>query len=323
MALPAGQMGPGELVTTAAVARRYYLDGKSKVEIADEMKLSRFKVARLLETARETGLVRIEIGFHGSIDVDRSSRLQDAYGLRRAVVVEVPDDDTPALRATLGRCAAELLTEMVTPADVLGLAYARSVGAMAGTLTRLPSCSVVQLTGALSNPEMTESSIELVHAVTRIAGGPAYFFYAPMIVSDASTASALRQQPDVARAIAHFPSVTKAVVGIGGWGRGLSTVYDAVDAREQRRLARLGVVADVSGAFLDKDGEPVTAPLSERMIGVTARDLAGVPEVLAIAYGVEKTQAVRAALRSPLVDSLVTHSAMARELLTLAEGDTA
>ena len=44
--------GPAELVIAASVARRYYMDGLSKTEIADEYGLSRFKIARLLETAR-------------------------------------------------------------------------------------------------------------------------------------------------------------------------------------------------------------------------------------------------------------------------------
>ncbi len=316
-------MGPVELVTTATVARRYYLEGKSKVEIADELRLSRFKVARLLDTALATGLVRIEIGYPGSIDVDLSSRLQDAFQLRRAVVVDAPEDDVAALRAALGRCAADLLAEILAPADVLGLAYARSVGAMAAALPRLPPCAVVQLTGALSRPDLAESSLELVRAVTRIGGGPAYFFYAPMIVPTAAAAAALRQQPEVAGAIAQFSRVTKAVVGIGGWGPDLSTVHDALDAREQRALADLGVIADVSGALVDDEGRPVEAPLSARMIGVTAADLAAIPEVLAIAYGVAKAPSIRAALTSPLVDTLVTHSAVARELLTLTEGDAA
>ena len=50
--------GPAQLVLTASVARRYYLDGKSKIEIADEFKLSRFKVARLLDDARSSGRPR-------------------------------------------------------------------------------------------------------------------------------------------------------------------------------------------------------------------------------------------------------------------------
>jgi transposase len=38
---------------TVAIARRFYLEGKSKVEIAAELGVSRFKVARLLDAARE------------------------------------------------------------------------------------------------------------------------------------------------------------------------------------------------------------------------------------------------------------------------------
>src|SRR6266536_3153736 len=128
--------GPAELVLTASVARRYYVDGLSKVEIADEFRLSRFKVARLLSAARTSGLVRIEIGYPGVIDVNLSGRLQSAFGLTHAVVVDTPDGDD-SLRRHLGKAAAELLTEIVTPDDVLGLAWARSVSAMTAALTGL------------------------------------------------------------------------------------------------------------------------------------------------------------------------------------------
>src|ERR1044072_5054349 len=77
----AGAHGPAQLVLTASVARRYYLDGRSKVEIAEEFALSRFKVARILEDARQIGVVRIEIGVPGTIDVELSERLMDALGL--------------------------------------------------------------------------------------------------------------------------------------------------------------------------------------------------------------------------------------------------
>jgi len=85
--------GPARVVLTASVARRYYLDGRSKVEIAEEFGLSRFKVARLLDAARESGLVRIEIRHQGEIDVDLSARLQDRFGLQHSIVVDTPDDD--------------------------------------------------------------------------------------------------------------------------------------------------------------------------------------------------------------------------------------
>ena len=60
---------------------------------------------------------------------------------------------------------------------------------MASAVTRLPPVPVVQLTGALSGSGIEDSAVELVRSLSRVSGGPAYFFYAPMIVRDATTAA--------------------------------------------------------------------------------------------------------------------------------------
>jgi DNA-binding transcriptional regulator LsrR (DeoR family) len=313
-----GVARPAHLVLTASVARRYYLDGKSKIEIADEFKLSRFKVARLLESALASGLVRIEIGRPGAIDVVLSGELGEAYGLLHAIVVDTVEDDSLALRQLVGAAGAELLSEIATRSDVLGLGWARSLVAMRAALRQVAAHSVVQLTGALSRPDVDDSSIELVRDVARIAGCPAYRFYAPMILHDPPTATALRSNPDVARAFSLFPKVTKAVVAVGGWDPPASTVYEAVTAAERKALLRLGVHADVSGVLLDREGSPVHAPLTDRMICIDATDLAKIPEVIALAYGPEKASATRAAVRGGYVNGIVTHTSMARALLDMA-----
>jgi DNA-binding transcriptional regulator LsrR (DeoR family) len=306
---------PAELVLTASVARRYYVDGKSKVEIADEFSLSRFKVARLIHAARASGLVRIEIGYPGVIDVDLSGRLRDTFGLQHAVVVDASDDDDEVLRQRVGQAAADLLSEITGPDDVLGLAWARSVSAMTTALSSLAPVPVVQLTGALSRPDIDDTSVDLVRQAARVAGGPAYYFYAPMIVRDAATAHALRRHPEVARAFARFDSVTKAMVGVGLWAAGQSTVYDATEEKERHRLQQLGVCADISGVLVDADGQPVQANLIDRIIGVSAAHMRAIPEVIGIAYGETKAPAVRAAIHSGLVRGLVTHTTLARALL--------
>ncbi len=310
--------GPAQLVLTASVARRYYLDGRSKVEIAEEFSLSRFKVARLLDDARSSGLVRIEIGHPGVVDVELSARLMEALGLTHCVVTDTPDDHPATLREHLGAAAAELLAEIVTPEDVLGLSWARSVSAMAGELRVLAPVPVVQLTGALARPGSDDSSIELVREVARVAGGAAYFFYAPMAVPDPTTARALRGQPEVARAFGLIGSVTKAVAGVGAWQPEQSTLYEATSEAERAELREAGVCAEVSGVLIDDDGEPVTAPLTERMIGITAAQMRAVPEVIGIVYGLAKARAVLAAVRGGYVDSLVTHSTLATALIDAA-----
>jgi DNA-binding transcriptional regulator LsrR (DeoR family) len=307
--------GPSQLVLTASIARRYYVDGRSKVEIADEFRLSRFKVARLLDQARSSGMVRIEISHPGAIDLDLSARLQETLGLRRAIVVDTPEEDPAALRLQLGKAAADLLTEIVTAEDVLGLAWARAVTAMTEQLTSLAPAPVVQLTGALTRPDVEANSVELVRNVARLSGGPAYLFYAPLVVPDAATARALRQQPEVADAIGHFDSVTKAVVGLGSWEAGQSTLFDAMDEKACEQLQRRGVVADISGVFVNADGEPVQSRVTDRVIAINAAQMDAIDEVIAIPYGMAKVEAVLAAVRSGLVNGIVTHGPLAKALL--------
>jgi DNA-binding transcriptional regulator LsrR (DeoR family) len=309
--------GPAALVLTATVARRYYLEGVSKSDIAAELGVSRFKVARLLERARTSGLVRIELDAPGDIDLDLSIRLRATHGLRHSVVIDAPEDDEELLRSALGRSAATLLAEIVEPDDVLGLAWARSLMAMRTSLPRLPACDVVQLTGALSLPA-DDSSIELVRDLARSSDGEAFFYYAPMVLPDAATARVLRTQPDVSRAIERYPDLTKAVIGVGAWRRGLSTVAGALTEQERREIYDLGVRGELSGVQIDGEGNPVTTPLTDRMIGVDAGQLRAVPEVIAVAYGTAKVDAVHAGIRGGFITSLVTHAAMANGLLQRA-----
>ena len=265
-----------------------------------------------------TGWFSIEIGHPGLIDADLSARIMDKFGMKHAVVVDTPDDHVESLRRHLGQVAAELLAEVIGPDDVLGVAWSRAVGAMAKALPRLPSVSVVQLTGAISMPGDDHSSIDIVRDVARVVSGPAYVFYAPFIVPDAATAHALRQQHDVARAFTQLPKVTKAVIGVGLWSPGQSTLYDTTGQRDRRKLDQLGVCAELSGVFLTSDGEPAHTDLAGRIIGVNAEQLRAIPEVTAIAYGMAKIPAVHAALRSGLISGLVTHKTLAQSLLGAA-----
>ena len=125
--------GPAATVLAATIARQYYFDGLSKSEIASELGLSRFKVARILDHARESGLVRIELHYEGEIDVDLSVRLTAELGVRRCLVIDTPDEDPTQLRNALGRVAAGLLAG--DPHAIATMLWTTVHGAVAAVLT--------------------------------------------------------------------------------------------------------------------------------------------------------------------------------------------
>ena len=107
----------------------------------------------------------------------------------------------------------------------------------------------------------------------------------------------------------------QSVAGIGRWAPGQSTLYDAATESEQERLRREGVCADVAGVFLTADGRVLQTALNDRMIAISGAQMRKVDQLIAIPYEVAKAPAVRAALLSGLVDSLVTHVSLADTLL--------
>ncbi len=307
--------GPAELVLAADVARRFYLDGRSKVELAEEFGLSRFKIARVLDLAREMGIVRIDVQIPGQIDAELSGALRSTYGLRRAIAVRTVSDSAQSQRSQIGTVAAELLTEIVDEGDILGLAWGRTLNMVLQSLARLPRCTTVQINGVYSQRVPSQGAVETVTRAAELSGGTAYPIYAPLILPDPVTTRALRTDPGVATAFNWFDQITKAVVSIGAWSADLSTVYDALEPATRDAYRDLGVRAEMSTHLFDAQANEVRTELADRVLTISTEELRRVPEVIAMAAGEEKEDAIDVVLRTGLVSTLVTDVGVARRLV--------
>jgi DNA-binding transcriptional regulator LsrR (DeoR family) len=109
---------PLQRIQATTVARRYFIERQTKSRIAEDLAISSFKVARLIEE----GLVRFEIDEAGELDARLSGLLCQKYSLRNALVLAGLDLPCSALIEPLGRMAASLLEEILTDGCVLGVA---------------------------------------------------------------------------------------------------------------------------------------------------------------------------------------------------------
>jgi DNA-binding transcriptional regulator LsrR (DeoR family) len=303
-------------LTTVIACRRYYLDGASKSEIAAELGISRFKVARLLDRARRDGIVRIDIDPLPGLDLDLGDAVAHRHGLRSVVVVRSAGGTGELQLAQLGRAAAAILGEALEATDVLGISWGRTLHALVGQLPRLPACAVVQLVGSVPSLQLEVNSLELVRRLAERAPGPVYPLHVPLLVGNAEMASALAADPSSSATVGMFDSLTRAVVGIGAWRPGASTIRAALSDADARAVDEAGGVADLASIVLDAEGRQVRAAgLPERCIAIREAQLRRVPDVIAVAAGAGKVPAIAAALRSGLVHRLVTDEGAARLLV--------
>lgn len=299
----------------ALAARRFFLEDRSKVEIGHELGVSRFRVARLLEQARATGVVTIDVHDSGTPVPELAGELREHLGLRNAVVVEAgaaPND----IRSAVGTATARLLGETLDADEVVGLAWGRTLAAMSASLPELPRVTVVQLTGA-TGVNLEDSPVEIVRQVALRSGGSAYPIFAPLVVEDAHLAAALRRQPGVAAAFALFDHLTTAVVSVGSWDPPNSQLFSYFQPAEREDLRERGVVAEVVATLVADDGSGRAPELADRSVAIPGEQLRRVPRIIAAAGGADKARAVRAAVLAELCTELVTDRSLTEAVLAL------
>lgn len=296
----------------AQVSRDYYLENRPKVEIAASHGISRFQVARLLAEAREKGIVEIKVHFPSPFSGADVLRLQSWLGIRQVVVADSTGDENQA-RGILAKAAAAEITRQAPAGGTLGISWSRTLDVASQLVRDLPRCDIVQLAGAL--PAAAESNpLELIQRLGHLSDGMTWPLWAPLVVEDPATASGLRRQQEIAGALAKADSLDLAVVAIGAWKAGSSTVWDRADEAIRQQAVKAGAVAECSGRLLDAAGNAVESGLDERIIAVTIKQLQRTPKVIAVAQGGIRADAVRAVAKAGFVTTLIMDIPLAKAL---------
>ena len=298
----------------AVVARMYFIDNKQKNEIAEELGISRFKVARLLEEARAAGIVRISVDMPAEIDIPAGDRLARSYNIQRAIVVRAPGVPT-AIGAVIGQAAADYLAGL-HPGGTLGISWGSTLTAVVDAATGLPKTDVVQLVGGSTNVHLPDSGVELVRRLSQRTGGRAFPLHAPLFVRTPEMAAQLRAEPSLSDVFSRFADLDAALVGVGSWHPAGSSLLSELDEDGRLELERAGAAADLCSLVFSADGAILESSTLQRSVGITAAELRTVPDVIAVAGGVGKVAALDAVLRSGIVNTVITDSVSAAELLS-------
>ena len=294
-------------------AQRFFVEDRSKVEIAEELGISRFKVARLLSIARETGLVTITINEDLGPGVDYAQLLRERLALRDVVVLT----ERPGLRG-VGRAAAAPGRGPGGP--VLGVGWGRAIDAVVSAFPQVDvpvGVDVVQLAGGIVGPTPALDPSGVAARAAATLEGRLTPLHAPAFLSSETTRRALLSEPGIAAATAAFERITVALVGIGALGAETDSSLvagDALPVTARSELTGLGAVADVVCHFFDASGRAVTA-WEGRTIAVSLDQLRAADCRIGVAAGRSKATAVLAALRSGVLTSLVTDNACARAIV--------
>ena len=302
----------------ARVSSDYYLENRSKVEIAVSHDISRFQVARLLTEARERGIVEIKVHYPAHISAAEIRQLESWLGIREVIVADSTSGDEDQARGVLAKAAAAEVSRQAPAGGTLGISWSRILDVASMLVRDLPRCDIVQLAGALPT-EGESNPLELIQRLGHLSGGLTWPLWSPLVVEDPTTAAGLRRQPEIAGALAKADSLDLAIVAIGAWKSGGSTVWERAEAEVREAAVEAGAVAECSGRLLNAAGVAVESGLDEQIIAVTVKQLQRTEKVIAVSHGRARADAVRAVARAGFVTTLIVDIPLARALADLMD----
>jgi deoxyribonucleoside regulator len=299
------------------VLRLYHEHHLTQAEVAARMGFSRPKVSKLIAEGRARGLVKIEIaepiGDFAPLEIELEAR----FGLSEALVVS-PADERRATEMAAGMAGGALLARICTRATVLGIAWGVSLRALADALPmRAFMCGkIVPLVGGVGRTEAALHSNQVCTTLAEKLYVESLDLAAPAIAPSAQSRTELIAVPGIEDVLAEGAACDVAVVGIGGI-LPTSTLVGAgyFSLEEFLGLGDRGAVGDICCHFLDAAGNPWLPDFSERVVGLTLKQLRAIPKVIGIATGADKAASVAAVLRGGYLSGLVCDSELAQALL--------
>lgn len=320
------------------VAKLHFELGMSQGEVADRLGFSRARVNRLLQVARDRGIVRVLVvpklghAYLRSIEDD----LKKAYGLKDVFLIPGREgvlggglalNTQEAIVERLAFMAAQYLDTRLTNDDILCINWGRVMRAVVDHLRpskTLPGLKVLPFLGNLSSrPDSYEANL-LVQEVASGYGGEANWLVAPAIVRNYKQKEVVRELTLVKRTLDLIHQSTIAITTIAPADAEHSTVVKRgwLKPTEIQALIDRGGVGEICSWWFDAAGDEVRDdkiyPIGLGLAGLKQMVRDDKKVIAVVGADKDRLEPVRAALIGKIVNILITDHITAQYLINQA-----
>ncbi len=260
------------------VSKLYYEKALTQQEISERLNLSRPKVSRLLKQAEETGVVKIYIIPQPGIHTDLEDALENKFGLKEAVVVDVGEPASQnAVSREVGAAAADYFSRAVSDPCIIGISWGTTLRAMVDALHRMDcqNSQVVQLIGGLGMPESEAHATYILRRLVAQIGSKLSILNVPGIVDNTAVKKAVMSDSHVHEIFEMFPKIDIAFVGIGVPTPESVVMRDGtiLSQDQMEMLMNKGAIGDICLRYFDEKGKAIQSEVDNRVIGITLDEL--------------------------------------------------
>jgi len=303
------------------VAWLYYKEKLTQQDISARVNISRQKVQRFLEKARDLEIVRFQIKNPYANLLSIESELIEKYSLKDSVVVPYLSDGDNLLRRSFAKAGASYLERIISQHNnsIVGLGWGNTTAYLADYFDSLPIKTKVEVVSLIGNL-MTNVAMNPYIIAEKIANkldAPFYNIWAPAITQSKERAEIFKSEPWINCVLQKASKANIILFSVGEVSPSASLFkMGYLSSDELKRLREKGAVGDILSRFFNAQGDLVDDEIHERVISVPIDKLRDKRKiVIGIAGGPLKLNAIQGALNGKYINVLITDEETAQKLL--------
>jgi DNA-binding transcriptional regulator LsrR (DeoR family) len=305
------------------VARLYYENNLTQNEISTQVHTSRSTVSRLLQEAREKGIVEIIIHYPWDRSLEFEQEFSTRFGLSDVRILDSNRLKQEDIAKGVHQLAARYIQGLLKPNMLLGISWGRTIYHTIQKLRpeqKLP-VKIIQLFGAANVTNHLTDGPDLVRQMAKIFGGECHFIHAPLFIENAKAKEALLQDRHIKQTLTLASQADVALTGIGSLEDTLidsHTSSSYLSPGAVRELQSLGAVGHICAQYYDIHGNIIDTAIHRGIIGISIHTLHKIKQVVGIAHGDSKVKPILGALRGKYINTLITDTTTANKVLSMA-----
>lgn len=315
-----------EINRLVAVAREYYINKKTQIQIAEEFGLSRPTISKLLQEAEDENIVQITIVDPLYKNADLALQLQSQLQLHNVIVVHGNNKNMGITQRNIAVNAAWYFCKMIDDTvQRIGIGWGRTMyqvslaveTAVRGNLQFIP------LLGGVGQINPSFQVHQIIQRIADVCGGTWMQLHVPGIIENKEIRKDLLKPADVQEVITNWGNLDVALVGIGEappFKRNI--IFESyVDDDEKTQLLEKKAVGDICMRFFDIKGNSIDY-LKQEIISIPLNHLKNTPRVIAAAGGPRKARSIIGASRGGYITDLITDEDTGNEILGILENSS-
>ena len=305
------------------IAWLYYKEKLTQQQIAERISLSRQKVQRLLEKARDLEIIQFTLKHPFVNLMSVETELCQRYGLKDAVVAPASTSGPEMRTRSFAIAGAAYLERKLGSVEscTLGIGWGNTTAFLADYFEPKIASGRIEIVSLIGNLMMNVSMNPYIMAekMARKLGAPFYNIWAPAIAQTRERAEVFKSEPWIKEVLDIGRRANVILISIGEASESASLFkMGYLSQADLRRLIGKGAVGDILCRYFDANGRFIEDDVHDRVIGIPM-DVFGDNSklIIGVAGGSAKVMAIRAALVKKYINVLITDEDTAVELLRL------